>query len=288
MRRLFAAVVALACAYCTTYEDADAVGPRDGGPDAPSFTRDGGGLPGKEKDAATTIAVPQDMVRVGETFAIDRTEVTVGAWQRFKATHTFDRAAAPDRCAAKKAYGPPATCNGAATDPSYPQTCLDWCDAYMYCALNEKRLCGSINAKTPLSSYSETLNKHLDQWTAACVGDQGESASVYPYGPSADAGACNIASDDSVPDTPDPKLVPADSSATCTTSSGVLHLSGNAVEFEDYCETRTSDAGSSVYCYARGGSIHHSVEKSRCDSVVNLILGYASDDTGFRCCKDLQ
>jgi len=161
-------------------------------------------------------------------------------------------------------------CQGTACG-NQPQVCVDWCDAYAYCAGVGKRLCGKIGGGT--NAYADVANASLSQWYNACSSN---GANTYPYGSLYVAATCNGA-------------------GTTTTAVGILSgcqasglyagafdLSGNVLEWEDSC----SGTGQTAICRIRGGSFNN--------GGVNLTCGYGAvthfrysvvNGVGFRCCS---
>ena len=109
-------------------------------------------------DSGPATARPRHLTRVG-AFAIERTEVTAGAYQRF--------------VIATRAPAPWAT---PPSDSMLPVTRVPWGDAATYCAWRYPRA-GRLPTET--------------EWEAAARGAAGRA---YPYGNTPDAGAANTAS----------------------------------------------------------------------------------------------
>lgn len=118
------------------------------------------------------------------------------------------------------------------------------------CATAGKRLCSSA------------------EWIAAC---QGSASTLYPYGTSYDAAACNG------PNAPPlDQSAPAGSFAACTSENGVFDLSGNVAEW-------TSDLT------LRGGGFTDSQLSLQCRS--RRTPGSTetpSVEFGFRCCSNAR
>lgn len=257
------------------------------GPSATTSPSDGGAPPsdaggsstssssssGSVTDSGSTTAPPVQQITVNDGgFTIDATEVTVAAWTAFKNAHASvaDIPNVPTACKTVT-LGPQSNC-AYEKEPTLPQTCVTWCDAALFCAAANKRLCGRIGAgHDTLTSDGDANNPDKDQWIRACAG--GKPTGRYPYGASADGSKCNVA------DFQNDALLPAGQLQSCQgAESGLFDMSGNAAEWEDACYQNT--------CDVRGGSFSSVVGQSRCDSLDrrNPLMGF--DDVGFRCCTD--
>ena len=83
-----------------------------------------------------------DMVAVAGFF-IDAHEATFAEYAAFvDALSSKSPPALPARCAFKTDFMPSACTDVAALPSQHPAACVDWCDAFAYCAFNGKRLCG--------------------------------------------------------------------------------------------------------------------------------------------------
>ena len=227
----------------------------------------------------------------GDFFCMDRTEVTNAQYATFLATNpagtnlaacTNDASLNPDvsnACATELGRYDPAV------RPQVPVSCVDWCDAYTYCAWAGKRLCGAIaGGANPPASFADA---EASQWFRACskAGTQ-----KFPYGNTYQSQFC-VGLDNS-------GTHPSDvtSEAACQGGyNGLYDLSGNVAEWENSCSAAT---GLSDACLTRGGSIQsvESVPPSLLcnDSALNdttPMPASAQRSThdeliGFRCCYD--
>lgn len=277
------AVIAAAFVACTAYDEQPSI-------DAP--VRDGGAGDDSAADAAPADAAatdagvdaPPGMVVVetaSSRFAIDAREVTIAEWTAFRDTHPFatTRGSLPVTCAYKTAFGPN-TFGACLVDeaPSHPIHCVDWCDAYAYCAANGKRLCGKIGGGavtlTALGDPSES------EWTRACAG--GTNAERWPYGTTARAGICNTAPHDAG------AVVPTGSLAECTGGvADLFDMIGNVSEWNDTCvKSNADDSDDNDQCATRGGS-YVSTSDPRCSDHVLTARRFEGRTIGVRCCKDL-
>lgn len=207
----------------------------------------------------------------GEAYCIDSTEVTQSRYQAFLS-------AGPDpgmqiaACTGNSSFMP--TCNFTPVPtPSKPVVCVDWCDAYAFCALVGKRLCGKIGGGA--SSVGSAGDEGQSQWYRAC---SEAGTLLYPYGNLYQGEWCNGLDS--------PLTGPVDTAllAQCVGGyPGIFDMSGNAREWEDACD------GSG--CLQRGGgwldSDASSPHSLRCDSDGVESRMEASSEVGFRCCADL-
>jgi formylglycine-generating enzyme len=215
------------------------------------------------------------MVRVG-TYCIDSTEVTQSQYSRFLSTaRVFDGGAA---CAYKTDFQPNQTVScrwEPGANPNLPVTCVDWCDAVVYCRWAGKRLCGAIDGGAIKWARGDDADPTKDQWYQAC--SKG-GALAYPYGSAFDAGACNGRELNVL------KVLDAGSLPGCNGGySGLFDMVGNAFEWEDSCEAETSPFD---HCKNRGGSWYWTDDPY--NSCAGAGMGDARNqrfaDVGFRCC----
>ncbi len=225
-------------------------------------------------------------VAVATGFAIDATEVTRSQYEAWLASKPTMTGQSP-RCTSNTTLVPDAGCMSSARAcqgmgcGGHPQVCVDWCDAWEYCAGAGKRLCGKIG-KGP-SGYDDYATVSSSQWYAASTSG---GLHDYPYGDVYGEQVCNGADN----------AVTGCASGACTTVvvgslkgcvsetkgyGGVYDLSGNVWEWEDSC----LDTGSPIACRLRGGSFSGGGDSLRCDSACNGSPGYGFDGVGFRCCS---
>jgi sulfatase modifying factor 1 len=182
-------------------------------------------------------------------YQIDATEVTRGQYEGWLATDPALPAAGDAACGwkssgsyvqASSCMTSSDVCQGTGCD-HYPVVCVDWCDAYHYCAAVGKRLCGRIGGGS--NAYSSYTDAGASQWYRACSSG---GANTYPYGNTYQSSYCNGPSD---------AVVAVGTMTQCQSTisgyTGVYDLSGNVWEWEDSCNDTT---GQSDQCRLRGGS----------------------------------
>jgi formylglycine-generating enzyme required for sulfatase activity len=220
----------------------------------------------------------------GGTMCIDETEVTVADYEAFVASSPSVKLPMTDpayaRCAAKTTVAPSCetTCTG--PDCQLPQDCVDQCDAKLYCLWAGKRLCGPIDAATPLA-LADVNDPTKNQWMNAC----GSSGRTWPYGPNYESTACNTSDE-----TPAPCGGPAITSTypKCQAPTGpydqVFDLSGNLSEWVD-----ASQEGADwpeQRCVIMGGSyVHYWGDVSCSGATLQWPCNSENPEFGFRCCS---
>jgi formylglycine-generating enzyme required for sulfatase activity len=210
--------------------------------------------------ACPNALAPPELVNVGE-FCIDTTEVSITLFMEFV---NADAGAPPVQgCEWKTVYSDA----GSLSDrPAF----VDWCDAWGYCHWAGKRLCGAIDGGK-LGTGPAADDPTKSQWTYACTG--GDPNHAYPYGDTFDPSVCAPAT----PNTPD--LV---YTQTCQGAfPGVFHMSGNAAEWIDSCDSQARDAN----CLVRGGSyLSTNKDQLACHGGPGAKRDQIPRATGFRCC----
>lgn len=199
---------------------------------------------------------------------IDRMEVTRAEFDAFVAAKPT--VTQPAECAGNDVASAPCEPADArfpvAAEPGSPVVCVDWCDAWAYCAFKGARLCtgSSSNPEDPAAS----------EWYAAC---SSAGSSTYPYGNQADPGACWVLADTASCTAASPCSAKAASdNPKCATPGGAINLSGNVAEWTAEC--------SGSECLVRGGSYLDGMSETTCKSSEYRARagGYAT--VGFRCC----
>ena len=286
-----------------------------GGSGATGGTNASGGAGGAPASGCVGFPGPT-MVELGAAngvkFCIDRTEVTQSQYAQFLQAVQSKPGAEHTDCAQNGTYTPltqpssyePATCIEGVVwtpekTPDRPVVCVDWCDAFAYCAWAGKRLCGRIgggrNGITgkPNDPIEPGNDASKSQWYAACT--QG-GTTTYPYGDTYDPLACEgYDSGGSMTDAG--KVSPTwetkkdvGARAGCRGNgapySGIRDLSGSIAEFTDECFDTTSSP-TILYCAARGGGFGSGEAGLACRITAAQSLEMTGPHLGFRCCKDL-
>ncbi len=216
-------------------------------------------------------------------YTIDVTEVTRGQYEAWVATNPPLPASDDPICGKKQGYAADARCMTGAgssdcgTTPHkvcktncelHPQVCVDWCDAYAYCAAVGKRLCGAIGSGA--NPFDDFVNPDKSQWFRAC---SAAGANDYPYSGEYNSANCNV-----FDRSQDYKTVVVGFLEDCVTATGVYDLSGNVREWEDSCDS-TDDT-----CRQRGGSFGGNDFRISCAYGMSAKRYLACDYYGFRCC----
>jgi sulfatase modifying factor 1 len=212
------------------------------------------------------------------TLCIDETEVTVAQYVAFVATDA-GTSAQPPSCSGNTSFAPtvgamcPATIDDPSQRPDYPVSCVDWCDAFAYCAWAGKHLCPSISGG-PINVTLPPSDTPVSYYACTNAG-----STAYAYGSSYQLGACN----DSSYAPMDAGAVPVGSDNACHgVAAGALarvfDVTGNVAEFQD----NACSGGCLVL-----GSSYLDVQPSCVDGMTSPIqvpAEFASPFIGFRCC----
>jgi formylglycine-generating enzyme required for sulfatase activity len=156
---------------------------------------------------------------------------------------------------------------------NYPVVCVDWCDAYAYCAGIGKRLCGKIGGGA--LAFSAFADATMSQWYAICTSN---GQFTYPYGNTYNKTACNGHTSGGS------TIVSVGSFSACygadPMTANVYDMSGNVGEWEDSC--RTSDNA----CRLRGGTAFDATALAlSCATDAFAVRTYTDAATGIRCCS---
>ena len=224
-------------------------------------------------------------------FGIDTTEITRGQYEMWVKSKPALPASTDVNCGWKfgLSYAASSSCMNDATGrvcqtncEHHPQVCVDWCDAYAYCAAVGKRLCGKLGGgSAAFDGYQDASNS---QWYAACTSG---AVNAYPYAGLYKPTACN--GQDYWGTTVPVTTVTVASLAGCQSSdtgyAGVRDLSGNVSEWEDSCDASGLGDHQSDKCRMRGGSfLGYNDLRMQCNVADNFGRYYPGADVGFRCC----
>lgn len=236
---------------------------------------------------------------------VDAHEVTRGEYAAFVTTvgaDTSNTKLFPAACVGN-VITPDAGCMAGPTvckDPTdcaqHPQVCVDWCDAFAYCASRGQHLCGKIGtgAMVPFDDFADP---GVDEWSNACtVGGRFEFGLDFADGKNfagqTDGQKCNLRFGGTG------TTVPVDTLPNCGHKAvgyeTERHMLGNVREWENSCkkEASASGAGSSDLCHTRDVSFAEKDEKGqqvtidamRCANGPDVVRSHVAPDLGFRCC----
>jgi formylglycine-generating enzyme required for sulfatase activity len=263
-----------ACASLSGLANEPADASADGaGADAADAASD---LPVTEGAGGCPFGRGPSMVRVAWGFCIDSTEVTNGQYDAFLAALAAgDAPAVPPRCQWNTAFAQPVHPQ-CALGAAYPVACVNWCQAYAFCAWAGKRLCGAIDGGSLPSANA--VDPGFSAWVTACTAN---GALAYEYG-TVYAPVCNTIAPDGG-NSPS-SFSPVASLLGCEGPPGVYDLNGNVSEWQDSCALDAGN-GQADLCHHLGGSLH---DNKRCtaDDTDTRDKGYiATYGFGFRCCS---
>jgi hypothetical protein len=209
----------------------------------------------------------------GASFCVDSTEVTQGEYTQFlSAIQAGYQPALPPRCGWVNTFALNES-GGCNLGPGYP-ACLNWCQAYAYCAWSGRRLCGAIAGGPVAPDLSASPG--VGQWVTACTSN---GTTTYAFGQNYQP-VCNL---------PNPAMMqtplydgstPAGSLTDCVGPPGVYDMIGNVFEWLDSCgQDLTDDSGASDGCQEMGGDYGFSV-----DCLTHISWPRSFSNIGFRCC----
>jgi formylglycine-generating enzyme len=210
----------------------------------------------------------------GGLFCIDATEVTVGQYAVFR--NFADAAGQPEVCAWNVSFVPRfCVAENPGDAPERAVVGVDWCDALAYCRWAGKRLCGKVGGEA--LDPAARNNPNADEWFGAC---SNFGRSLFPYGNSADASACNTGPDSGT-------IANVGSHPGCAGGlAPQLHdMVGNAMEWVNEC-TLTDSGPQGQSCHLRGGNYTTPTPIADCDRDEVSDRNATLCTIGFRCCSD--
>jgi formylglycine-generating enzyme required for sulfatase activity len=212
----------------------------------------------------------------GSGFCIDSTEVTVGQYQSFLTAIAGGYSPpSPPGCAFDTSYAVAATtfCN---MGDAFPEACVNWCQAYAFCAWAGKHLCGAIGGgPVPFDKVNDPT---ASAFAAACTSN---GSRVYSYGASF-APVCNAPQPDGA--APGSGMLPVGADPGCEGPPGVFDLLGNVSEWLDSC-TAGPDGSATDPCHHLGGAFDDPKTCTQLDDDPRAFpSGPTSYALGFRCC----
>lgn len=210
--------------------------------------------------------ISSGMIDMGD-YWIDAGEVEVGAYRAFLSSSATP--AMPAACEWKSDNVPEGW--DEQLEDSLPVVGVDWCDAWAYCHVQGKRMCGAIGGQAASLEDHDASN---NEWFQACGGPEGFT---YPYGDNYSPKACNGA--DLGLDAP---LRPG-ALSECRGNKGLYDMSGNVWEWTNAC---SADSGAADQCRRRGGSYFSDAHVLRCALNGSRSRNHRSVSTGIRCCSD--
>jgi hypothetical protein len=232
---------------------------------------------------------PDDMVAADTPngmgkYCVDRFEATRDQYNAFVAGCEGDQCGAlrPAYCSFNTSFEPIDNDGGGCppndtTNGQTPIVCIDWCDAFVFCARQGKRLCNRYGqASTPYSGLSDPTQS---EWFNAC--SLGKTYD-YPYGAQTgnnwDPSRCNGQDGGGgVPEAP----VAVGTTACEGAFPGIFDMSGNVAEWESSCNT---DLGPDDRCRVRGGGFDQDSNGMKCGADLDLARSAAAPTVGIRCC----
>ena len=161
--------------------------------------------------------------------------------------------------------------------PQEPVACVDFCDAFMFCAWAGKQLCGGPNGGA--ADFDAPADPSTSAWYAACAGGV-PPGRAFPYGETYNPRACNGHEQSGGAAT-----IAGGLRACQRDDAGVFDLSGNVWEWEN--ATAPVDGGpgpASDLARIRGGSYTDESGQLHCAVVESQPRDFQQYNVGFRCC----
>lgn len=223
----------------------------------------------------------------GGCFFVDKTEVTWGAYRKFLDAVKGSEPLQDNKCSwNKNKIDPDAACLTNAVgdgivvkqEDIYPVTCVDVCDAELFCAWAQKRLCNNDK-----DAWKNGNDPSHDAWYGACSGGGLRS---YPYDQNPAKGVCNDPSRTDMACPPGNKpcsTTPVGALQGCSDleGRGITDMAGNVSEWTGACD---GSIGAGDLCRTAGGSFL--TNDAKCSANEEQARDTRRAMIGFRCCAD--
>jgi len=162
--------------------------------------------------------------------------------------------------------------------PNRPIACIDWCDAYAYCAWAGKRMCGAIDGG--VLAFASVINP-TNQAYVACSKN---ATQTFPYGSTYVKGNCNTKD---LYEGGTPMVGDVGSFTSCVGGfPGLYDMAGNVEEWLDSCNVQ-NEGGANDNCHENADSFNYvpSQGYAHCDNTDSDYRNLRSWDIGIRCCS---
>ena len=291
------------------------------GAGAGTTTGSAGAAPGSGGNGGDPGPCPSDMVHVTDPdnpladYCIDRYEATIREHDIFllevQAGNVTPDQPSPQCDGNVRLRQEGSFCPNNLNGPDLAVNCVDWCDAYAYCAYEGKRLCGALGNGGPVvMPAGQFPGSQTDEWEYAC--SEG-GRRIVPYLPSGSPDQDDICSCH-FPRHWEPCNPDTSACAMCEGPSenhnapglaegypgceggypGLFNMVGNVGEWTDRCDGDGPDAT----CVTRGGSVgwggdyqYDDCNRKQRQQPRQDNLGFDDNSQwryhiGIRCCKD--
>ncbi|MEM6787739.1 MAG: SUMF1/EgtB/PvdO family nonheme iron enzyme [Myxococcota bacterium] len=299
-----------------------------GGAPSTASTSSAAGNGGNPTGAAGGAPCPPDMIHVTDPVVNPLANYCIDAYETTVAEHdVFLQELANGTTTAEQ---PSPACDGNVTfrqtgfacpenftGPDRAVNCVDWCDAYAYCAYRGKRLCGAIGAGGPVVKPGDPYpGTQSDEWEFACSEGGRRAVPYRPDGggpgvndicacyfpghwePCANGADCDQCSGPAPGNPNEPG--PARGYPDCEGGyPGLFNMVGNIMEWTNRCDGDGPDAK----CMIRGGTVGDNDlytydvcdQKERRQARIDDFddenpepMGHWRSVQGIRCCKDAE